>query len=216
MTQASSRTLAPASAPLRSKAAVTRSVRSGPAAMKVATASTTTRARIAQGSWIESRGVGRPARMRLIEASVRSRCACHSARATGSCVASVSVSVVAGRCLMPLPRSSRSRASLRVGQRNRTSGSNDAISSATKMRSPTARPASGRDIQAPIQETARKNPASVTTRARCGQTRSHAKASWARCTAFDSCKRAAGSLAPEAGVSDDRLNNKVSGFSEAY
>jgi len=49
------------------------------------------------GSWIASRGDGRPARMRLIDARVRSRCACHNASATGSCVASVSVSAVAGR-----------------------------------------------------------------------------------------------------------------------
>ena len=66
-----------------------------------------TSARSAQGSWIGSRGDGRPARIRLIEASVRSRCACHSACATGSLVASVSVSAVAGRWRMPVPRSSR-------------------------------------------------------------------------------------------------------------
>ena len=60
--------------------------------------------------------------MRLIDAKVRSRCACHSASATGSWVASVSVSAVAGRWRMPVPRSSRLRPSSRLGQRNRTRG----------------------------------------------------------------------------------------------
>ena len=46
-----------------------------------------TSARSAQGSCIASRGDGNPARMRLIEASVRARCACHNASATGSWVA---------------------------------------------------------------------------------------------------------------------------------
>ena len=78
-----------------------------------------TSARSAQGSWIGSRGDGRPARIRLIEASVRSRCSCHSACAIGSLVESVSVSAVAGRWRMPVPRSSRLNASSRVGQRNR-------------------------------------------------------------------------------------------------
>ena len=58
--------------------------------------------------------------MRLIEASVRSRCSCHSACATGSLVASVSVSAVAGRWRMPVPRSSRLKPSSRVGQRKRS------------------------------------------------------------------------------------------------
>ena len=81
----------------------------------VATIITPTSARSARGSWIVSRGEGRPARMRLIEASVRSRCACHSASATGSCVANVSVSAVAGRWRMPVLRSSRLKAASRLG-----------------------------------------------------------------------------------------------------
>ena len=43
-----------------------------------------------------SRGDGSPARIRLIEASVRSRCSRHSACAIGSWDASVSVNAVAG------------------------------------------------------------------------------------------------------------------------
>ena len=88
-----------------------------------------TSARSAQGSWIGSRGDGRPARIRLIEASVRSRCSCHSACAIGSLVESVSVSAVAGRWRMPVPRSSRLNASSRVGQRNRASGNSAASAS---------------------------------------------------------------------------------------
>ena len=80
-----------------------------------------------------SRGDGRPARMRLIEASVRSRCACHSASATGSWVASVSVSAVAGRWRMPVPRSSRLSPSSRVGQRKRTSGNSAPSASSSEQ-----------------------------------------------------------------------------------
>ena len=121
-TQASSRTLATVITPCQSNAAAMRARRSPPAAMAVATSSTTTSARSAHGSWIASRGDGKPALMFLMEASVRSRCTRHKVSATGSCETSVSVKAVAGRWRIPVPRSRRASASLRLGQRNQTSG----------------------------------------------------------------------------------------------
>ncbi len=118
--------------------------------------------------------------MRLIDADVRSRCARHSASAIGSCVASVSVSAVAGRWRMPVPRSSLPRASCRLGQRNQTSGNSAASAKAANRPSPMARARNGSASQRPAQETTRNNPATVKNRAKSGQLRSHAIAYSAR------------------------------------
>ena len=146
-----------------------------------------TSARSAQGSWIASRGDGRPARIRLIEASVRSRCACHSACAIGSLVASVSVSAVAGRWRMPVPRSSRLSPSSRVGQRKRVSGNSAPSASSTNRAMPTARATNGSASHRPAQDTTRNSPTTLKSRARPGQARSHAIAYLARCRACVSC-----------------------------
>ena len=80
-----------------------------------------TSARSAQGSWITSRGEGNPARIRLIEASVRSRCSRHSACAIDLGREGVGqrgrrAVADAGAAIQPLNACSR------VGQRNRRSG----------------------------------------------------------------------------------------------
>ena len=133
-----------------------------------------TSARSAQGSWIGSRGDGSPARIRLIEASVRSRCSRHSACAIGSLVWSVSVSAVAGRWRMPVPRSSRLNASSRVGQRNRESGNNAASASRTNRPMPIARAGNGSASHNPAQDATRNSPTTLKIRANPGQARSHA------------------------------------------
>ena len=132
--------------------------------------------------------------MRLSEASVRSRCACHNASATGSCVDSVSVSVVAGRCAMPEPRSRRLRPCSRLGQRNQTSGRLAASASSTNRPSPIARASDGTASQRPAQDATRNNPVTVSSRARCGQAPSHASANFARRRACVSLSRARASV----------------------
>ena len=87
-----------------------------------------TSARSAQGSWIGSRGDGSPARIRLIEASVRSRCACHSACAIGSLVAT------------------------RIGQRGRR-----AVANAGAAVEPAERLCAGRPAEAARQQRAQRS-----------------------------------------------------------
>ena len=97
--------------------------------MKLAATSSSTSARSAMGSRRAIRGDGQPERSLRADNSTRSRCACHSACATGSCpfAAIVSVSAVAGRCGSPETLSTRSSASRRVGTRRRKSGNAAAI-----------------------------------------------------------------------------------------
>ena len=119
-----------------------------------------TSARSAQGSWIgEAAATASPARIRLIEASVRSRCSCHSASAIGSLLASVSVSAVAGRWRMPVPRSSRLRPSSRVGQRKRDERKQRAQRQQQRTGTmPTARATNGSASHKPAQDTTRNSP----------------------------------------------------------
>ena len=104
--------------PLQSKAAVTRFERSPPAAKKLATTRSSTKARNAIGSRNASRGGGQPALSLRADISARSTWARHSACATGSsALAAISSAIaVAGRCALAAAAVEPAQAVVQAGQ----------------------------------------------------------------------------------------------------
>ena len=168
------RKLAGTITPCQSKAAARRLVRSPPAATKVATTSTATSARKANGSRNASRGIGVPALSVLAERNARSICARHSAIACESSVgAAISSAIaVAGRCGKPELRSSRLRPSTLLGTRSSSNGAKAAAVSRKKTPRPMARPIGGSHSQSPSHDSARKRPITVAIDASAGHSRS--------------------------------------------
>ena len=101
-----------------------------------------------------------------------------------------------------------SSASSRLGQRNRISGNSAPSASSTNRPSPMARATNGSASHSPAQDTTRNSPTTLSSRARCGQPRSHAIAYFARCKACVSCSRetASGSRAGSGGSGVAPLN----------
>ncbi len=182
------RKLAGSITPCQSKAATMRLVRSPPAATKVATTSTATSARTANGSRSASRGAGTPALSVVAARNARSICARQSATECESLVGTAisSAIAVAGRCGSLELRSSRRRPSCRLGRRSASSGANAAAASRKKSPRPIARPIGGSASHSPSHETARKRPITVAIEATPGHSRSQKIVQRARPSARDS------------------------------
>ena len=179
------RKLAGATTPCQSKAAVTRLMRSPPAAKKLATAKMTTSARSAIGSRMASRGDGQPALSLRADNSARSTWARQSACATGSCrlAAISSATAVAGRCILPLLRSSRRKPSMMLGSRTIASGAAAMAVTITNSERPMARASGGSTSHNPAQENARNSPSAVASVAKAGHSRSQNRLPRARLSA---------------------------------
>ena len=139
-----------------------------------------------------SRGDGRPARMRLIEASVRSRWPATAPAPPGPCRQRVGqrgrrAMTDAGAAVEPAqalfagrPAKANKRKQGAERQQHEQAG-------------PTTRAINGSASHNPAQDTTRNSPTTVKSRARFGQARSHAIAYLARCRACVSCSRATAS-----------------------
>ncbi len=176
------RKFAGATTPCQSKAAAMRFVRSPPAAKKLATTRMSTSARNAIGSRSDSRGDGHPALNLRAESSARSTCACQSACVTGSWLLAAmrSATVVAGRCVSPVLRSSRRRPSWMLGSRTISNGNADTAITSANTNSPMARASGGKTSHRPAHENARKSPSTVANAAKAGHSRSHSRLPRAR------------------------------------